>query len=161
MSNKNTCDPDKILSTYDEDTSIAQYEALRNNTDELFQWIKANNAIQNRTYGEQTNTIECLFENIKDSELVETSLHADNLRLNDVKACLTEQLNSLQRNEQGLYDDIDKLKTAKTDLENKLRCVEVSTKFISSYFNLMCNNNKHEILHVDKYLSTRARLIIE
>lgn len=121
---KEICDLEERLITYDED--IAKKDALQKEFDELQEWIKETEVRLQRMHDKQLNIIDHQFKKLETSELAETSLNADNLRLNDVNACLMKQLKTLQRNEQGLNADVKKMEAFNTNLENELRNVEVS-----------------------------------
>lgn len=141
LQNKLACQVDEIcylnekLNTYNED--MAKKDELQKRFNELQQWVKEIEISRKQKHDEQVNIIDCQHSKLKKSEKIEISLRADNHRLSDINECLEEQSKTLQRNEQRISANIDKLKTSEENLKNELSNVKVSKKglyiFTGSY----------------------------
>jgi len=132
--NNQICELTEKLVTYEKD--ILKRDDLKCRLHSLQQWIEDVDCKVKQSNNDVFNIINKQKQKIKEAEGQECMLRSENSRLHNTKDCIAEKLNKLQRKEQALIAEIEKLELCKINIQNELCSAQVSliiSSFISAY----------------------------
>lgn len=114
---------DKLV-TYDKD--ILKRDDLKCRLHNLQQWIEDVDCKVKQSNNDVFNIIKKQKQKIKEAEVQECMLRSENTRLQNANDCIADKLNTLNRKEQALTAEIDKLELSKINMQNELCSAQVS-----------------------------------
>jgi len=122
--NSQICVLKENLVTYDKD--ISKKDDLKCRLHNLQQWIEDVDYKVKQSNNDVFNIINKQKQKIKEAEVQECMLRSENTRLQTENDCIAEKLNTLNRKEQALSTEIEKLELCKVNIQNELCSTKVS-----------------------------------
>lgn len=122
--NNKVCGLKEKLVTYDRD--VAMKEDLKCQLHNLQKWIEDVDCKVKQSNNQMINIINNQKQKTKEAETQECKLRSENTRLNNLNDCFTEKINTLNRKEQTLIAEIEKLELCKINIQNELCAAEVN-----------------------------------
>jgi len=132
--NSQICILQEKLVTYEKD--ISKKDDLKCRLHNLQQWIEDVDCKVKQSNNDVFNIISKQKQKIKEAEVQECMLRSENTRLHKTNDCIAEKLSKLNRKEQALVAEIEKLELCKINIQNELCIAQVSlmiSSFISAY----------------------------
>ncbi|XP_026820541.1 centromere-associated protein E-like [Rhopalosiphum maidis] len=120
--NNKVCALKEKLVTYDRD--VAMKEDLKCQLHNLQKWIEDVDCKVKQSNNQMINIINNQKQKTKEAETQECKLRSENTRLNNLNDCFTEKINTLNRKEQTLIAEIEKLELCKINIQNELCAAE-------------------------------------
>jgi len=122
--NNEICELKNNLVTYDKD--ISTKDDLKCRLHNLQQWIEDVDSKVKQSNNDMSNIIKKQVQKTKEAEVQECVLRSENTRLRNANDSFIEKLNTLERKEQTLIAEIEKLELCKINIQKELCSAEVS-----------------------------------
>ncbi|CAH1732495.1 unnamed protein product [Aphis gossypii] len=120
--NNKVCSLKEKLISYDKD--VAMKDDLKCQLYNLQKWIDDVDCKVKQSNNDVLCIINKQKQKIKEAEVQECKLRSENTKLKTTNDCLTEKINTLNRKEQTLIAEIEKLEQCKINIQNELCSAE-------------------------------------